>query len=252
MRRRNMRPGSIAKRSAEIRGWLAYAGELWTIADVELVEDWLDGRNIGATTRYCAISHLHQFYIWAHREGLVESIPTTSIERPRLPRRLPRPARRADVEQVMETAPLELRVMLSLMVDAGLRCCEVASLQWCDVDLDAGTMHVTGKGGHQRVVGIPSRLAVTLAACDDVVGPVVGRKMSATRVSQVVNECLHVNGYATTAHQLRHLYATRMLEQTHGNLLAVQQALGHASVTSTQIYALVDPRSAIDAAHSLV
>lgn len=251
MRRRNMRPQSIDKRASEIRRWLAYAGDLWVIADDDLVEDWLDARDVSATTRYCAISHLHQFYVWAHRRRLVTEIPTVSIERPRLPRRLPRPARRHDVEAAVEAAPVEMRVMLALMIDGGLRCCEVAVLDWAQVDLDLGTIHVTGKGGHERVVGIPARLAVTLAALDDVTGPVVGRRLSACRVSQIVNAYLHRHGITSTAHQLRHLYATRMLVQTGGNLLAVQQALGHASVTSTQIYAQVDPRSALDAAHLL-
>ena len=58
-------------------------------------------------------------------------------------------------------------------------------------------------------------------------------------------------GVGAIKHQLRHLYATRLYAATHGNILAVQQALGHASVLSTQIYAKVDPGAALDAARRL-
>ena len=112
-------------------------------------------------------------------------------------------------------------------------------------------MYVTGKGGHQRVVGIPARLAGILAESDATVGPVFGRPVSPTRVSQIVNAYLRDNGVAATAHQLRHLYGTRLYAATGGNLLAVQQALGHASVTSTQIYAAIDVGAAVNAARTL-
>lgn len=252
MQRRNMRPSSIEKRMSEVRGWLAFAGDLWTIADDDLVDDYLDTRILGASSRYAAISHLHMFYVWAIRRRLVVEDPTVRIDRPRLPRRLPRPARRADVDAAIDEADEVMTAMLSMMVDAGMRCCEVAVLDWDDVDLVELAIRVTGKGGHERVVGVPDRLARSLAALNDVEGRVIGRTVTACRVSQLVNSHLRKRGVRSTAHQLRHLYATRLLSVTGGNLLAVQQALGHASVTSTQIYAQVDPATALAAARSLL
>ena len=252
MKRRNMRPSAIDKRMSEVRGWLSFAGELWVIADEDLVEDYLDTRELGASSRYGAISHLHMFYVWAIRRRLVVEDPTMRIDRPRLPRRLPRPARRVDADAALVEAEPVMAAMLSMMVDAGMRCCEVAVLDWDDVDLVDLKIRVTGKGGHERMVGVPDRLARSLAALDDVEGRVIGRTITACRVSQLVNRYLHERGVRSTAHQLRHLYATRMLAGTGGNLLAVQQALGHASVTSTQIYAQVDPDTALHAARSLL
>lgn len=251
MMRRGLRASSIDKRMSAVRRWIDHAGDAWRSSDRELLEEWLDDRQLAARSRYGEISHLHQFYTWARREQLVDADPTELVERPRLPRRLPRPARMGDVDQAIAGADASMRIALSLMVDAGLRCCEVAGLQWTDVDLAARVLYVTGKGGHDRVVGIPTRLVDLLLSSDGVAGAVFGRTVSAGRVSQLVNAHLRRCGVAATAHQLRHLYATRLLEATGGNLAAVQQALGHASVVSTQIYAQVDPRRAIDAARQL-
>ena len=251
MRRRNLASGTIRARLSIVRRWLQYAGDDWPTATPEQIEDWLDTMTIAVRTRYYRISHLQQFYRWAQREGLATSNPCELIERPRLPRLLPRPARADRVTMAIEEAPLEEAIIVSLMVDAGLRCCEVAVLDWSQVDLDAGRMQFVGKGGRERVVGMPRRLVETLAQSNDFVGPVVGRKITAGRVSQIGRKYLTESGVGATPHQLRHLYATRMLDATGGNLLAVQQSLGHASVSSTQIYALVHPMIAIDAARTL-
>jgi integrase/recombinase XerD len=254
MERRGLRRSTIVKRAGVVRGWLAYlerSGGAAATASRQDVEAWLDLHHCGARARYTLISHLHMFYVWLQREDLTTSDPTVLIERPRLERRLPRPARKAAVDLAILEAPADVALMLSLMVDAGLRCCEVAVCVWADVDLDAGVIYVHGKGGHDRVVGVPARLRMMLAAMDSTTGPVHGRYVSACRVSQIICPYLRDAGVGATAHQLRHLYATRLYAATDGNLLAVQQALGHASVTSTQIYARVDPAAALDAARRL-
>ena len=251
MKRRYLARGTIKARMSVVRRWLEFAGDGWPTVTGEQVESWLDTMTLDVRTRYYRISHVQQFYKWAQREGLATVNPCELIERPRLPRLLPRPARSDLVTLALEDAPLETAIMLSLMVDAGMRCCEVATLDWSQVDLFGERMQFVGKGGRERVVGMPRRLLETLARSNESVGPVVGRTVSAGRVSQIVGKYLRESGVGATAHQLRHLYATWMLEAVDGNLLAVQQSLGHASVTSTQIYALVNPMIAIDAARTL-
>jgi integrase/recombinase XerD len=238
-----------------VRSWYAHLehrGQTIDGAGMVDVDDWLDGRQIAARGRYGLISHLHMFYIWAQRYGHATSDPTALVERPRLERRYPRPARKAAVNMAIDMATPELAAWLALMADAGLRCMEVAGLHWDHVDLEAGVILVRdGKGGHDRIVGIPQRLRARLAALDTTTGLVVGRHLRPGRVSQIVNAYLEARGVEATAHQLRHLYATRLYAATNGNLLAVQHALGHASVTSTQIYAAIDPTRAIAAAQQL-
>lgn len=254
LERRGLRRLTIYNRLFVVRSWSEYLdkqGRTLNTGTTADVENWLDPALLSPRTRYARISHLHMFYVWAMRTGRVDHDPTSLVERPRLDRRLPRPARSATINAAYEQADPVMRVALSLMADAGLRCMEVAGLDWDDVDLVAGVVYVAGKGGRDRVVGMPARLRVSLAALDGSSGPVLGRRYAAHRVSQLVNEYLHSCGTQATAHQLRHLYATRLYSATGGNLLAVQHALGHASVTSTQVYAELDPGVAVAAAQLL-
>ena len=252
MERRGLAVSTVDKRRHELRRWLDWTGGRWPVAQRADVEAWLDGRELAPTSRRDAIGHLHAFYLWAAREGFGVDDPTILVERPRTARRLPRPAKAGEVDRAVEVAPPWLRTALLLMVDAGLRCCEVVRLTWADVDVEAGTLHVTGKGGHERVVGLPARLSAELVdGLLGATGPVIGRNITPCRMSQIAAEHLRSTGGNCTAHQLRHLYATRLLDATAGNVLAVQQALGHASVTSTQIYARVSPAVALDAARAL-
>lgn len=244
----------MARRLSILRDWLDHLERVGVDIDaagMAEVDGWLETRPCGSRARYCHISHLHMFYVWAQRAGIATHDPTALVERPRLDRRLPRPARQAAVDlALLDAKPLE-RIMLVLMADAGLRCCEVATLEWRDVDLAAGTMFVHGKGGRDRLVGMPTRLVQTLAAADHTSGPVTGRRLSPTRISQLANRHLKASGVDATAHQLRHMYATRLYAKSKGDLLAVQQALGHASVTSTQIYAYIDAGRAVEIARTL-
>lgn len=253
MGRRGLAAGTIYARSCDLRRWIEHVGVGWPHATRHDVEAWLDGRPLGARARYTAISHLSMFYRWAIREELAGVDPTTAVERPKLPRRLPRPVPATQVNRLLDGAG-ELLVPMLLMLDAGLRCCEVARLRWCDVDLEAGTLMVSGKGDRDRLVGMPRRLrmAIYLAQADATNEWVIGRELTPARVSQLIGQRakgLALNGL--TAHRLRHTYATRLYEATAGDLGAVQIALGHASVSTTQIYAQVDPRRALEAARKL-
>jgi integrase/recombinase XerD len=253
MRRRGLAEGTIYTRTCDLRRWLDHVGERWPRATRHDVDAWLDDRPLAARARYTAISHLSMFYRWAIREELAAADPTMAVERPKLPRRLPRPVPAGQLVKLLEHAGL-YEVWVLLMVDAGLRCCEVARLRWCDVDLEAGTILVTGKGNRDRLVGVPRRLrmALYLAEAEAASEWLTGRPTSPARVSQLISAHARALGLAgVTAHRLRHTYATRLYEATAGDLGAVQIALGHASVSTTQIYAAIDARRALDAARLL-
>jgi integrase len=95
-------------------------------------------------------------------------------------------------------------------------------------------------------------MAMYLAQADTEVEWVIGRQLTPARVSQMIGQLARQVGLTgVTAHRLRHTYATRLYEATAGDLGAVQLALGHASVTSTQIYAYIDPARALEAARRL-
>lgn len=259
MRRRGLAETTITKRSAELGRWLAFIGVGWPRATRGDVERWIDSRPLSVRTRYVAISNLAAFYRWAERESICQANPTSLVERPRLPRTVPRPARRAQVDVAIGAADTNMAATLVLMADLGLRCCEVACLRWSDVDLAEGLAYVRGKGSHERMVGIPERagmvlsMLATMCALDDASDPaaaVVQPAATAAGISHRVRRYLGAQGLDCSAHQLRHLYATRLLAAT-GDLTMVQQALGHASIATTAGYAAVDTVAALRAARAL-
>lgn len=250
MRREGQARTTIVKRHAELRWWLGHIGERWTGATRHDVDQWLDDRDIAMSTRYVAISNLHAFYLWARREGLVAQDPTELLRRPKVKRRLPRPMRSHEVELLMRDAGPRMTATIALMYEAGLRCDEVARLTWDDVDLTARTMIVRGKGDRDRMVGLPNRLVMALAALDETTGAVIAPAATAGAISQRVRSHMRRRGVTGSAHRLRHSYATRLYAATQ-DITAVQIALGHALLTTTQVYTAVDPARAVRAARML-
>jgi site-specific recombinase XerD len=254
MRRQGLSPGTIRMRRYELRSWDRAVGARWRKATWRDVETWIDARPLGARARQSAASHLRAFYRWARRDQLVSIDPCADVVTAKVPRRRPRPARDAIVRRAVDQGETRAQQACALMAYGGLRCCEVASLRWEDVDLVAGTMHVRGKGSHERVVPVASPLRPILARVDGLAGPVIpnletGGPLHPQRVSTIVRTRLRAVGSDCTAHQLRHYAATTMGRHADGNLLVVRDFLGHASVATTEIYTqLIDGALAAAAA----
>jgi site-specific recombinase XerD len=249
MRRRGLDGLTIRRRIALARRF-DVGVDGWRTAGRADVERWLEQLEVAPATMYATISHLRALYRWARREDVVAVNPMEAIESPRLGRRLPRPARDDAVRLALRTTDLTLRAIVLLMALGGLRCCEVARLRWSDVELDERRLWVRGKRDRDRVVGVGDQLAHALRAVMpfDRDQPVVG--WTAHTVSQRVNRHLAHVGAGFTAHQLRHRYATRLLDETH-DIVVVQHALGHASIANTQIYAALDVERVLAATERL-
>jgi site-specific recombinase XerD len=232
--------GTIVARRYLLESWSRWIGERWRDADWRDVEAWIASKNLKPRGQNGAASHLRAFYRWGRRQGWITADPCRDVELPRIPRRLPRPASERDVRRAVGTGRARYELACALMAYAGLRCCEVAILQWPDIDLVAGRLHVIGKGDKEAYVPIVAPLAALIAQGDGRRGRVVtghdGQALSAARMSYVVNVHLRRVGADCTAHQLRHYAATRMLELT-GDLLVVRDFLRHASVAQTEAYA---------------
>lgn len=224
------------------------------------VERWISGRALGPSSSRNLLVALRAMYRWAQREGLARRDPTQLADRPRLPRRLPRPAAELEIARLHRLAGAQLRALLAVMACAGLRCVECSRLDWTDVDLSAATVIVNGKGSRERLIDLSADVVSALAAYALAtpgrrvgavfVGP-TGARMSPARVSQFVNRSFRAIGSATTAHQLRHRCATVALQQPGVDLLAVRDLLGHASVSTTQVYTAVVPGRTALASRSL-
>lgn len=203
------------------------------------------------------ISSLRQFYQWRLREHADALDPTVALKAPRLGRRLPRSLSEADVERLLEApltdTPLGLRdrAMFELMYASGLRVTELIELSLPRLDLQRGLVQVLGKGGKERLVPMGEwasewvgrylrqarPLWVAKASVDVVFCSQRGEAMTRQ------NAWLRIKQHAMTAgigsslspHMLRHAFATHLLN--HGaDLRSLQSLLGHADLSTTQIY----------------
>lgn len=238
---------------------LAATGATLREATEPVLRDWLASESTRCHPRTQArrLSSLRQFYQWLHRQGERPDDPTARLEGPRMPRRLPRTLSEADVERLLEAPdvadPLGLRdrAMLELMYACGLRVSELVGLPLARIDLRRGVLQVVGKGGRERLVPVGEVAADWVSRYLALARPVlaVGRPSEALFLSQQgeamtrQNAWQRLKGHARRAgiqgsispHGLRHAFATHLLN--HGaDLRAVQSLLGHADLSTTQIY----------------
>ena len=209
------------------------------------------------------------FYAWLAREALVATNPVQGVRPPKSAKPLPKALNVDEAVQladhvVREDDPwLEARdaAMVELLYGSGLRVAELVGLDVRDsgqalgwLDLAAGLAHVLGKGSKRRSVPVGSQalqavqqwMAVRQAhVCDpDQAALFVGRhgnRLSADAVRQRLKRRAALAGVATPVHphMLRHSFASHLL-QSSGDMRAVQELLGHASISTTQVYTRLD------------
>jgi site-specific recombinase XerD len=208
---------------------------------------WLADAPWTASTATHNLSRLRGFVAWLVRNRHVARDFTSGLHGPRMPQVVPRGLDQGSVRAALvESCPdTRARVMVVLMVQEGLRCCEVSRLQVGDLNLRAGSILVRGKGSKERVLPLSAESAEAirdyLAAWPAKAGPVVRsynhpkRGISPAYVSWLVTRYLRDAGVEATAHALRHTAATDMLV-SGAHLRDVQKALGHAHLTSTERY----------------
>jgi integrase/recombinase XerC len=225
------------------------------------------------------------FYIWLGRQGLVHHNPVQDVRAPKAPKPLPKALGVDESVQLAEYANadadpwLEARdaAMVELLYGCGLRVGELVGLDaqastkargW--IDLEGGEAHVLGKGSKRRTVPVGSKaiaalqrwLAVRSQAVQAGGGGEVqtalfvgrhGTRLTAQSIWQRLKRRSLLAGLATPVHphMLRHSFASHVL-QSSGDLRAVQELLGHANITTTQVYTRLDFQhlaKAYDAAH---
>ncbi|WP_404300437.1 tyrosine recombinase XerC [Alicycliphilus denitrificans] len=209
------------------------------------------------------------FYAWAARQGLVPHNPVQDVRAPKAPKPLPKAlgvddaVRLAEHEQAGADPWLEARdaAIVELLYGCGLRVGELVGLDlaaspaahqqgrgW--VDLQAGEAHVFGKGAKRRSVPVGRAAAEALRAWLAVRGQAAdaalfigrrGARLTAQSVWARLRQRSQLAGLTTPVHphMLRHSFASHLL-QSSGDLRAVQELLGHASITTTQVYTRLD------------
>jgi len=187
---------------------------------------------------------LGSFYRYCIDSGAIHSDPTLTLPNVRAASAAPKPATDAIWRQILDTADQRTRLMARLACEAGLRRAEVACVHSDDLvnGIDGAELIVHGKGNKQRVVPITVTLATEIAKASPFGGYLFPGKIdghiSPDRVGHLVSKVMP-KGWSM--HKLRHRFATRGYAGT-GNLRAVQEALGHASVATTQRYTAVASR----------
>ncbi|GLC27913.1 tyrosine recombinase XerC [Roseisolibacter agri] len=211
-----------------------------------------------------ALSSARSFFRFMHREELVEANPARAVGSPKLDRRLPGYLDRAGAERLFalaETRALSMRftdvrnlAMVELLYSAGLRVSELQGINASDLDLLSQQVKVRGKGRKERIVPVGDHALRALrnyeAKRDDLqrrLGGKVergafflserGKRLSVRGVQEAVVGLLRAideeRGLST--HSMRHTFATHMVDGG-ADLRAVQELLGHASISTTQIY----------------
>ncbi|WP_058911785.1 tyrosine recombinase XerC [Entomohabitans teleogrylli] len=215
------------------------------------------------------LSALRSFFDWMVSQGEMKANPAKGVSAPKAPRHLPKNIEVDDVNQLLDidiNDPLAVRdrAMLEVMYGAGLRLSELVNMDCRHLDLATGEVWVMGKGSKERRVPI-GRSAVTWLEhwfdLRELFGPEddavflskQGKRISARNVQKRFSEWGIKQGLSSHVHphKLRHSFATHMLESS-GDLRAVQELLGHANLSTTQIYTHLDFQhlaSVYDAAH---
>ncbi len=196
--------------------------------------------------------------------------PCAGLKAPKSPRRLPSaltPDEAVQLVAIDGTGPLDVRdrALFELAYSSGLRLAELAGLDIERIDLETGEVRVWGKGAKERIVpvGAAARAAVTAWLARRTVLPTVeaqalfvgmeGRRLSPRSIQRRLAEWSVKRGLGRHVHphMLRHSFASHVL-QSSGDLRAVQEMLGHASIASTQVYTHLDFQAlakVYDAAH---
>lgn len=258
---RNVSPHTLAAYRSDLSQWLSFVrgekGEEASARDIDhlLLRRYLAG--LSKTARKSSIARklaaIRSFFRFLLRRGTISKNPAELIATPKKEQRLPF---HLDIDQatsLMEAPDEEQqharrdRAILELLYSSGLRVSELTGLNIGEIDLAGGMVRVTGKGGKERIVPVGSRALHALQAyleerTDTVLGAALflntrGNRINRRSVARIIDaHVLRIAAFKRISpHTLRHTFATHLLEGG-ADLRAIQELLGHASLSTTQKY----------------
>ena len=283
MRQRMLSPHTIrayASDLAQLDAWLAPRdGSCLDHAAVTAYASHLSTLGTAKSTVGRKIVSLRAFCRWLLEEHVIDADPTIGLRSPKPSQIIPKVLSQHDVGELLLAAqagpgpvflsdfpddfpsgfaqriPLRERdgLLVTLLYDCGLRSAEACDLRLGDVDLEERTLMIRGKGDKQRSVPFCDEVAISLrewlavrpkkAKSDTVLVTVTGRSMQTSDVRRIVAEIGRRRGLVVSPHQLRHSYATHLLNGG-ADLRSIQVLLGHSSITTTQRYTHVSAEHA--------
>lgn len=240
--------------AGDIAGWRNLDGTHLTRYLAARHGDGLSPRSLAR-----ALAAIRAFVRWGLKQGTFERDPTISVRAPKVRRRLPNTLDVDEAARLMEIGTeagpeaCRDRALVELLYSCGLRLAEVAGLDLTDLDLREGLVRVTGKGSKTRIVPVGSKARDALGAWLKVrAGRAAaeeqalfvsrrGTRLARRSIEARLDHWAKKLGFDRRIypHLLRHAFATHMLESS-GDLRAVQELLGHASLATTQVYTHLD------------
>ncbi|WP_345270754.1 site-specific tyrosine recombinase XerD [Nibrella viscosa] len=238
--------GPLQVTDLHLRDFLKYLGEL----------------GLSAHSQARILSGLKAFYKFLVLENTIQHDPTQLIEGPKLGRKLPDTLSYPEIEQMLDAIDLSTpggtrdRAMLEVLYSSGLRVSELLDLRLTNCYFDDGFLRIFGKGSKFRLVPIGedairytriyvehvrNQLAVQKGDEDTVFLNLRGKKLSRVSVFTTIKRLAAEVGIRKTIspHTFRHSFATHLIEGG-ADLRAIQQMLGHESITTTEIYTHID------------
>jgi integrase/recombinase XerD len=232
--------------------------------DVITFMSMLQEKGLAASTVERKIAAVKSFHAYLVREGLTDIHPTLDVTLPKVPERLPDVISVEDAERLLSQpfpegpAGHRDRAVLETLYGCGLRVSELTGLDLGDIDTEAGFLRVIGKGSKERLVPVGSAAATAIDEYLRHGRPYLRAKKATTRqdpsamflnvrggrltrqaVFGIVRDYGAKVGLQLHPHTLRHSFATHML-QGGAELRALQEMLGHADISTTQVYTHVD------------
>ncbi|MCE0802697.1 tyrosine recombinase XerC [Buttiauxella sp. A2-C1_F] len=273
---RQLSPLTLLNYGRQLTAIITLAGEMnmstWQQCDAAAVRSiTVRSRKagLGSSSLALRLSALRSFFDWCVSQGELKANPAKGITTPKTGRHLPKNIDVDDVSRLLDidiNDPLAVRdrAMLEVMYGAGLRLSELVNMDCRHIDLTTGEVWVIGKGSKERRVPV-GKSAVTWVEhwldLRELFGPdddalflsKQGKRISTRNVQKRFSEWGIKQGLNSHVHphKLRHSFATHMLESS-GDLRGVQELLGHANLSTTQIYTHLDFQhlaSVYDAAH---
>lgn len=229
-----------------------------------LISEYLTERKRGglaASSIKLIVVALKIFFRFATAREFVAKDPTEALRLPRIERSLPETLNEIQVEQLLESVDtnarlgLRDRAMLELLYASGLRISELAGAKLENLDLENGVIRVTGKGNKTRLVPVGRKACAALTryleqerpglvrpkSGSEVFLSIRGGRLTTVRIWQIVKAVARRSGLETNVypHLLRHSFATHLLSNG-ADLRIIQEMLGHADISTTQVYTHVD------------
>lgn len=241
----------------------AYRRDLYSFADGDksledvdrvYINNYIRGlkeKKLAPTSVIRKVASIRGFFKWATSMGILDKNPASTLEQPKVPKRLPKVITVKEIEEILHQDLTELQtVMIELLYSCGLRVSELVNLKTNDIDMNSKYIRCVGKGSKERIIPMGEKAIVALKKylpCRELILKKynlnskkilindLGRYINRQDVYSFIHTCGKKINKNISPHTLRHSFATHLLENG-ADLRIVQELLGHSDVSTTQLY----------------